>query len=102
MFFCFADPHFKKQNNRKRIINSALLSDYAYVLRPGGLLYTVTDVSELHQWQTAKLDEHPMFEKVEVRRDRAIGDKALYQDADEQDEDEFVDPCIAIMRKKTD
>ena len=47
MFFCFADPHFKKQNHRRRIIkyfyfilknyfSTALLSDYAYVLKPGG------------------------------------------------------------------
>ena len=83
MFFCFADPHFKRSNHRKRIINTALLTDYAYMLRPGGKLYIVTDVEQLHRWQVKKLDEHPMFEVCEESA-RAP------------------DPCIEIMCTKTD
>ena len=64
MFFCFADPHFKKSNHRRRIINTALLSDYAYCLKVGGKIYTVTDVEDLHNWQVQKLSEPPMFELV--------------------------------------
>mmetsp|Transcript_27489 Transcript_27489/g.19864 ORF Transcript_27489/g.19864 Transcript_27489/m.19864 type:complete len:235 (+) Transcript_27489:148-852(+) len=56
MFFCFADPHFKRANHRRRIINTALLTDYAYCLKPGGKIYTVTDVKQLHDWEVAKLD----------------------------------------------
>ena len=55
MFFCFADPHFKKSNHRRRIINTALLTDYAYILKTGGKIYTVTDVEDLHNWQVEKL-----------------------------------------------
>lgn len=44
MFFLFPDPHFKLQNHRRRIIQRALLAEYAYVLGIGGLLYTITDV----------------------------------------------------------
>lgn len=42
IFFCFPDPHFKTKNHRRRIVSDILLSEYAYVLAPGGRLYTVT------------------------------------------------------------
>ena len=42
IFFCFPDPHFKAKNHRRRIVSDILLSEYAYVLVPGGRLYTVT------------------------------------------------------------
>jgi tRNA (guanine-N7-)-methyltransferase len=83
MFFCFADPHFKKANHRRRIINTALLSDYAYVLKPGGKIYVVTDVEDLHKWQVTKLTEHPMFHKL-------------------TDQEMQGDPCISYMREGTD
>lgn len=35
MFFLYPDPHFKKSKHKWRIINSSLLSEYAYVLRKG-------------------------------------------------------------------
>ena len=50
VFFCFPDPHFKRKNRRRRIVSPALLSEYAYALREGGLLYHITDVLELHRW----------------------------------------------------
>uniref|UniRef100_A0A7S3MS21 tRNA (guanine-N(7)-)-methyltransferase n=1 Tax=Favella ehrenbergii TaxID=182087 RepID=A0A7S3MS21_9SPIT len=83
MFFCFADPHFKKSNHRKRIVNTALLTDYCYMLRPGGKVYVVTDVEDLHNWQVSKLEEHPMFERVPEEEDQA-------------------DPCVKAMREGTD
>lgn len=51
MFFLYADPHFKKKKQKSRIISVDLLDVYAYVLRPGGRIYTVTDVEELHNWE---------------------------------------------------
>jgi tRNA (guanine-N7-)-methyltransferase len=33
-------------------------------LKEGGLLYEVTDVKDLHDWNCMHLDKHPMFEKV--------------------------------------
>ncbi|RUS13129.1 methyltransferase-like protein 1, partial [Jimgerdemannia flammicorona] len=30
-----------------------LLAEYAYVLRVGGILYTITDVKDLHEWMAA-------------------------------------------------
>jgi tRNA (guanine-N7-)-methyltransferase len=75
MFFLFPDPHFKKKKHKARIINDCLLAEYAFVLREGGLLYTVTDVKDLHEWMVGCLESHPLFERVpdeEALRDPAL------------------------------
>ena len=41
------DPHFKKANHRRRIISPSLLSEYAYCMADGGIIYTITDVQEV-------------------------------------------------------
>ena len=64
MFFLYPDPHFKKTKHKWRIISKGLLAEYAYVLRVDGLLYTATDVEELHQWMSTVLNEHPLFEQL--------------------------------------
>lgn len=65
MFFCFPDPHFKQRKHKARIITTTLLSEYAYVLREHGVLYTITDVEDLHNWMVLHLDEHPLFERLD-------------------------------------
>ena len=75
MFFCFPDPHFKAKNRRRRIITPALLAEYAYALRPGGKLYHITDVAELHAWMDGTCAAHPLFARVpaaENARDPAV------------------------------
>lgn len=64
MFFLFPDPHFKRKKHKARIITPQLLSEYAYVLRPNGLLYTCTDVRDLHDWMVLHLDSHPLFRRL--------------------------------------
>eukprot|EP00826_Nyctotherus_ovalis_P005911 TRINITY_DN1134_c0_g1_i3.p2 TRINITY_DN1134_c0_g1~~TRINITY_DN1134_c0_g1_i3.p2 ORF type:complete len:162 (-),score=37.23 TRINITY_DN1134_c0_g1_i3:128-613(-) len=64
LYFCFPDPHFKKQNFRRRIINENILSEYAFVLKEGGMIYTVTDVKDLFDWNVRMLESHPMFQRV--------------------------------------
>eukprot|EP00899_Mesostigma_viride_P028105 jgi/Mesvir1/847/Mv17420-RA.1 len=64
MFFLFPDPHFKAANHRRRIISRELLTEYAYLLASGGIVYTITDVKELADWMRAKLEEHPLFEPL--------------------------------------
>lgn len=64
MFFLFPDPHFKEKNHRRRVISPHLLDEYAYALRVGGVIYTITDVEELGEWMKACLDGHPMFESL--------------------------------------
>ncbi|CAK9047619.1 unnamed protein product [Durusdinium trenchii] len=75
MFFCFPDPHFKRKNARRRIISYGLLSVYAYLMSPGGLLYHATDVKELHQWMDQACEEHPLFARVpqeEIKDDPCV------------------------------
>lgn len=64
MFFLFPDPHFKEKNHRRRVISPHLLDEYAYALRVGGIIYTITDVEELGDWMKACLESHPMFEAL--------------------------------------
>ena len=64
LFFCFPDPHFKKKNHRRRVVSTALLAEYAFVLKPDGLLYCVTDVKDLHEWHVAKCEAHPCFQRI--------------------------------------
>jgi tRNA (guanine-N7-)-methyltransferase len=81
MFICFPDPHFKRQNHRRRIVSPALLTEYASFLRPGGILFTITDVEALHVWMRDHIEEHPMFQ-------------VLPCDAS--------DPCVRAMQTATD
>ena len=64
MFFLFPDPHFKKTKHKWRIINTSLLAEYAYVLQEGGVVYTATDVAELHQWMCEHISDFPLFERL--------------------------------------
>ena len=64
MFFLFPDPHFKKKKHKARIITKQLLGEYCYCLKPGGILYTCTDVKDLHEWMVAKCDAFPLLERL--------------------------------------
>jgi len=64
MFFLFPDPHFKKRNNKRRIITRQLLCTYAYLIPVGGELYTITDVKDLAEWMQSALDAFPLFERI--------------------------------------
>ncbi|KAK0708167.1 putative methyltransferase-domain-containing protein [Lasiosphaeris hirsuta] len=83
IFICFPDPHFKARKHKQRIVSTTLNSEYAYVLRPGGIVYTITDVPDLHGWMVQHFDAHPSFERVE-------------------EEEQEADPCVAIMRSETE
>ncbi|KAK9468553.1 putative methyltransferase-domain-containing protein [Lipomyces arxii] len=83
MFFCFPDPHFKARKHKARIITSTLASEYAYLIREGGVVYTITDVLDLHEWMVKHLDAHPLFERLSK-------------------EWEDTDKCVAIMRMDTE
>ncbi|GJJ08616.1 hypothetical protein Clacol_002835 [Clathrus columnatus] len=65
IFFLFPDPHFKARKHKARIISPTLLAEYAYVLRPGGIIYTITDVKELYDWMVKHLHDFPLFEYVD-------------------------------------
>lgn len=73
LFFLFPDPHFKSRKHKARIISPTLLAEYAYVLRPGGIVYTITDVKNLHDWMMAHLSAFPLFEPVDEKTLRSEG-----------------------------
>jgi tRNA (guanine-N7-)-methyltransferase len=83
MFFCFPDPHFKARKHKARIISETLNSEYAYVLAPGGIVYTITDVHDLHEWMVEHFEKHQSFERV-------------------GDEEVEADPCVHIMKTETE
>ena len=64
LFFLFPDPHFKARKHKARIISPTLLAEYAHVLRPGGIVYTITDVRDLHLWMVKHLNDFPLFERI--------------------------------------
>ncbi|XP_047348728.1 tRNA (guanine-N(7)-)-methyltransferase isoform X2 [Vespa velutina] len=64
MFFLYPDPHFKRSKHKWRIINKTLLAEYAYVLAEDAIIYTVTDVKDLHEWMVHHFEEHPLFESI--------------------------------------
>ena len=80
IFLCFPDPHFKARKHKARIVSSTLCAEYAYVLRPGGCVYTITDVEELGNWMWERFEEFgkeagaPVFEKVEVPEEAKEGE----------------------------
>lgn len=73
LFFLFPDPHFKIRKHKARIISPTLLAEYAYVLAPGGIVYTITDVEDLAHWMRTHLDAHPLFQFVEEQELRKEG-----------------------------
>lgn len=64
IFFCYPDPHWKRKNIRRRIISPSLVHEYAYWLKPNGLLYTVSDVEELEAWMINTLNASPLFRRL--------------------------------------
>ncbi|KJE91219.1 hypothetical protein CAOG_08599 [Capsaspora owczarzaki ATCC 30864] len=64
VFFLFPDPHFKRTKHKWRIISNTLLAEYAYAIRVGGIIYTVTDVHDLHEWMRTHLEQHPLFRRL--------------------------------------
>lgn len=65
MFFLFPDPHFKKTKHKWRIINDALLAEYAYVCSIGAIVYIATDVKELYDWMYEHFSKHPLFQSID-------------------------------------
>jgi tRNA (guanine-N7-)-methyltransferase len=83
LFFLFPDPHFKKTKHKWRIINSSLLAEYAYVLEEGGVIYTATDVQDLHEWMVEHLTAFPLFQRLTP-------------------DEESCDPVVALLANSTE
>lgn len=83
IFLCFPDPHFKARKHKARIVSTTLNSEYAYVMREGGLIYTITDVEDLHTWMVKHFNNCESFERV--------GEEEVEQDA-----------CVEVMKRETE
>lgn len=91
IFLCFPDPHFKQRKHKARIVSYTLNSEYAYVLRPGGVVYTITDVQDLHEWMKGHFEKHPSFERVEKVFEEGEGEEGA-----------GMDECVRTMRTETE
>lgn len=87
VFLCFPDPHFKARKHKARIVSETLCAEYAYVLRAGGCVYTITDVEELGEWMRRRFEafgrggvgggdegDGGLFERVEVPEEGEEGE----------------------------
>ena len=124
IFICFPDPHFKARKHRQRIISSSLNAEYAFVLRPGGLLYTITDVEEYHYWVLRHFgvldhaDTNPTTNNTAQEEKKGEAEEEE-EDEDEDDENSGVarvrelfervsdeelasDECVKVMREETE
>lgn len=89
IFLCFPDPHFKQRKHKARIASAQLNAEYAYVTKPGGMVYTITDVEELSQWMT----KHFVGEDAGDARE-------LWERVSQEELDG--DPCVKIMSEETE
>lgn len=89
IFLCFPDPHFKQRKHKARIVSAQLNAEYAFVTKPGGLVYTITDVEELHQWMV----KH--FEGEEAGDARDLWERV-------REEELNADPCVKVMSEETE
>jgi tRNA (guanine-N7-)-methyltransferase len=89
IFLCFPDPHFKQRKHKARIVSAQLNAEYAYVIKPGGLVYTITDVEELSGW----IVKH--FVGVEAGEGRELWERVGEEDLEG-------DVCVRIMSEETE
>ena len=73
LFLCFPDPHFKARKHKARIVSETLCAEYAYVLKPGGCVWCITDVEELAGWMRARFREFGKVGMGTVRLGTAEG-----------------------------
>jgi tRNA (guanine-N7-)-methyltransferase len=102
LFFLFPDPHFKKSKHKWRIINPSLLSEYSYVLKTGGMIYTVTDVKDLHDWMVEHLEAYPKFQRIsdEEAKSDILYDNLLHSSEESKKVDRISgEKFVAIFRK---
>jgi len=90
IFLCFPDPHFKQRKHKARIVSAQLNAEYAFVMSPGGKVYTITDVEELHLWMV----KH--FEGEEAGDAREMWERVTRQE--ELDDD----VCVKVMSEETE
>lgn len=111
LFLCFPDPHFKARKHKARIVSAQLNAEYAYFVRPGGKVYTITDVEELHLWMVRHFEGPEAGEVRElwerVGEEENAGDEAVKVMMDETEEGKKVTrnggrKFVAVFRRRED
>ena len=105
IFLCFPDPHFKARKHKARIVSATLNSEYAYVLRPGGKVYTITDVEDLHAWMVGRFEGHESFERVkdeEMEEDELVGVMSKETEEGKKVERNAGTKFVAVFRRVED
>ncbi|KAA8644609.1 hypothetical protein EYZ11_007994 [Aspergillus tanneri] len=104
IFICFPDPHFKARKHKARIISESLNAEYAYALRPGGMIYTITDVEEYHRWilRHFRVPREGEDDEPEGEEEERIegGVKELFERVSEEELRD--DPCVKVMMEETE
>lgn len=84
---------------------STLASEYAYVLKPGGIAYTITDVEDLHMWMAKHFDDHELFERLtaqDLEEDECVGIMATATEEGKKVERNKGEKFIACFRRLPD
>ena len=78
----FQEKERKNENCKvKYLFSTSYLSEYAYVLKPKGRIYCITDVEYLHEWHEDHLSRHSQFKKIsdeELKKDVKWFNLGLY------------------------
>lgn len=61
IFYLFPDPWVKKRHYKRRAFSVGLLDEILRMLKPQGMLYLMTDVPEVDEYQQEILGEHNGF-----------------------------------------
>src|SRR5256714_12469838 len=88
LFLCFPDPHFKARKHKARIVSAQLNAEYAFVVRPGGCVYTITDVEELHDWIVGHFEDEG----------RAGAGRELWERVEVEGGDDDMATCVRVMK----
>jgi tRNA (guanine-N7-)-methyltransferase len=102
IFICFPDPHFKARKHKARIISETLNAEYAYALRPGGFLYTITDVEEYHHWILRHFGVEAGDEEGDGENSASAnaGVRELFERVSEEELEK--DECVRVMKEATE
>ncbi|KAL2828915.1 putative methyltransferase-domain-containing protein [Aspergillus cavernicola] len=105
IFICFPDPHFKARKHKARIVSETLNAEYAYALRPGGLLYTITDVEEYHFWILRHFglrdSDGDDDNREELEGEGKVGGvEELFERVGEEEVE--ADECVRVMKEATE
>ena len=84
-------------------LSDDILTEYAYFLKDGGKLYSITDVEDLHTWTVQKVSSHPSFSHLFSHYHNCKEDQKNEDEAERiNEEDEEQDICVHLIQTTTE